>query len=250
MEIPDHLTCLLRNLYAGQEATVRTGHGTTDWFQIGKGIPPGFILSPCLLNLYAEYIMRNARLDEVQAWIKIAGRNINNLRYADDITLMAESEEELKSLLVTVKESEKADWKLNIQKMKIMASRPITSWQMDGETMETVVDFILGGSRITADVDWSQEIKRHLLLGRKSMTNLDSNIKKQRLYFADKNLSSQKWPLVFPVVMYKCESWIINKAEHWRTDAFELRCWRRLLRTPWTARRSNQWVLKEISPEY
>ena len=156
MGIPDHLTCLLRNLYAGQEATVRAGHGTTDWFQIGKGVHQCCILSPCLLNLYAEYIMRNARLDVAQAGIKIAGRNINNLRYADNTTLMAKSEEELKSLLMKVKEeSEKADLKLNIQKSKIIASGPITSWQIEGETMETVTDFILGGSKITADGDCS-----------------------------------------------------------------------------------------------
>jgi len=143
MQVPDNLTCLLRNLYAGQEATVRTGHGT-DWFQIGKGVHQGCILSPCLFNLYAEYIMRNAGLDEAQAGIKIAGRNINNLRYADDTTLMAESEE-LKSLLMKVKESEKVGLKLNIQKTKIMASSPITSWQINGETVETVSDFIFGG---------------------------------------------------------------------------------------------------------
>ena len=142
--IPGHLTCLLRNLYAGQEATVRTGHGTTDWFQIGKGVGQGCIFSPCLFNFYAEYIMRNAGLEEAEAGIKIAGRNINNLRYADDTTLMAESEEELKSLLMKVKEkSEKVGLKLNIQKTKIMASGPITSWEIDGET---VSDFILGGS--------------------------------------------------------------------------------------------------------
>ena len=143
MGIPDLLTCLLRNLYAGQEATVRTGHGTTDWFQIGKVVRQGCILSPCLFNLYAEYIMRNAGLEETQAGIKIAGRNINNLRYAYDTTLMAESEEELKNLLMKVKEeSEKVGLKLNIQKMKIMASDPITSWQIDGETVETVSDFV------------------------------------------------------------------------------------------------------------
>ena len=154
MGIPDHLTCLLRNLYAGQEATVRTGHGTTDWFQIGKGICQGCILSPCLFNLYSEYIMRNTSLDEAQAGVKIARRNINNLRYADDTTLMTKSEEELKSLLMKVKEeSEKVDLKLNIQKTKIMASGPTTSWQIDGETVETVADFILGGSKITADGD-------------------------------------------------------------------------------------------------
>ena len=160
MGIPDHLTCLLRNLYAGQEATVRTGHGRTDWFQTRKGVHKGYILSPCLFNLYAEYIMRSSGLDDAQAGIKVSGRNINNLRYADDTTLMAESEEELKSLLMKVKEeSEKVGLKLNIQKTKIMASGPITSWQIDGETVETVTDFILGGSKITADGDHSHEIK-------------------------------------------------------------------------------------------
>ena len=158
MGIPDHLNCLWRNLYAGQEAIVRTGHGTTDWFQIGKGVRQGCILSPCLFNFYAEYIMRNAGL-EAQAGIKITGRNINNLRYTDDTTLMAESEEELKSLLMKVKEeSEKVGLKLNIQKTKIMHAvpslhGPITSWQIDGETVETVADFIFGGSKITADGD-------------------------------------------------------------------------------------------------
>ena len=146
MGIPDHLTCLLRNLYAGQEATVRTGHGTTDWFKTGKGICQGHMLSPCLFNLHAEYIMRNARLGEVQAGIKIPRKNINNLRYADDTTFMSESQEERKSLLTKVKEeSEKAGLKLNIQKTKIMASGPITSWQIDGETKETVTEFIFLG---------------------------------------------------------------------------------------------------------
>ena len=178
MGIPDHLTSLLRNLYAGQEATVRTGHGTTDWFQIGKGVRQGCVLSPCLFNLYTEYIMRNARLDEAQAGIKIARRNINNLMYADDTTLMAESKEELMSLLMKVKkESEKVGLKLNINKTKIMASGPITSWQIDGEIMKTVTDFIFLGSKITADGDCNHEIKRCLLLGRKAMTNLDSIFK-------------------------------------------------------------------------
>ena len=151
MGIPDHLTCLLRNLYAGQEATVRTGHGTTDWVQIGRGVRQGCILSPCLFNFYAEYIMRNAGLEEAHAGIKIARRNINNHRYANDTTLMAESEEEIKSLLMKVKEeSEKLGLKLNIQEMKIMASSPITSWEIDGETEETVPDFIFLRSKITA----------------------------------------------------------------------------------------------------
>ena len=148
MGIPDHLTFLLRNLYAGQEATVRTGHGTADWFQIGKGVHQGCILLPCLFNLYAEYIVQNSRLDEAQARIKISGRNINNLRYADDITLMAESKEKLKSLLRKVKEeSEKVGLMFNIQKTKIMASGPITSWKIDGEAVETVRDFILGAPK-------------------------------------------------------------------------------------------------------
>ena len=165
--IPDHLICLLRNLYAGQEATVRTGHGTTDWFQIGKGVRQGCILSPYLFNLYAVYIMRNSGLEEAQAGIKIARRNINNLRYADDTTLMTESEEELKRLLMKVKEeSEKVGLKLNIQTTKTMASGPITSWQIDGETVETEADFIFLHSKITADGDCSHEIKRHSLKGK------------------------------------------------------------------------------------
>ena len=159
MGIPDHLTCILRNLYAGQEATVRTGHITRDWFQIRKGVCQGCILSPCLFNVYAEYIMKNAGLDEAQAGIRLPGRNSNNLRYADDTTLMAESEE-LKSLLMKgKKESEKVDLKVNIQKTKTMASGPITSWQIDGETVETVTDFILGGFQITADGDCIMKLK-------------------------------------------------------------------------------------------
>ena len=190
MGIPNHLTCLLRSLYAGQEATVRTGHGTTDWFQIGKGVHQGCILSPCIFNFYADYIMRNAGLEEAQAGIKISWRNINNLRYAYATTLMAESEEELKSLLMKVKEeSEKVGLKLNIQKTKIIAIWSHHSWQIDGETMETVRDFIFGGSKITADVDCNHEIKRHLLLGRKAMTNLNSILKSRDI--ANKGPSSQ-----------------------------------------------------------
>ena len=168
MGIPDHLTCLLRNLYAGQEATVSTRHGTTEWFNIGKGVHQDCILSLCLFNLYAEYMMPNAWLDEAQTGVKISQRSVNNLRYADDTTLVAENEEELKSLLMKVKEeSEKAVLKLNIQKTKIMASGPITLWPIDGETMETVTDCIFLGSKITADGDYRHGIKRHLLLGRK-----------------------------------------------------------------------------------
>ena len=203
MGIPDHLTRLLRNLYAGQEATVRTGHGTTDWFQIRKGICQSCILSPSLFHLYADYIMRNAGLDEAQAGIKIAGRNISNFRYADDTTVIAESEE-LKSLLMKVKEeSEKAGLKLNIQKTKIMASSPITSWQIDGETVETVSDFFYLGSKITADGDCSHEIKRRLLLGRKAMTSLDSVLKSRGIPLPTKVCLVKA--MVFPVVMYGCE---------------------------------------------
>ena len=191
--------------------------------------------------------MRNAGLEETQTRIKIAGRNINNLRYADDTTLMAESEEELKSLLMKVKvESEKVGLKLNIQKMKIMASSPITSWQIDGETVETMSDFIFLGSKITADGDYNNEIKIRLLLGRKVMTNLDSIFKSRDITLSTKVRLVKA--MAFPVVMYGCESWTIKKAECRRIDAFELWCWRRLLRVPWTAKRSKQSILKEISP--
>uniref|UniRef100_A0AC11D2N8 Uncharacterized protein n=1 Tax=Ovis aries TaxID=9940 RepID=A0AC11D2N8_SHEEP len=183
-------------------------------------------------------------------WIKIARSNTNNLRYADDTTFMAESEEELKSLLMKVKEeSEKVGLKLNIQKNKIMASGPISSWQIDGETMEIVADFIfLKGSKITADGDCSHKIKRRLLLGRKVMTNLDSILKNRDIALPTKVHVVKA--MVFPVVLYGCESWTIKKAEHQPIDAFELWCWRRLLRVPWTARRSHQSILKEISPGY
>ena len=191
--------------------------------------------------------MRNVGLEEVQDGVKIAGRNINNLRYADDATLMAESEEELKGLLMKVKEeSEKVGLKLNFQKTKIMASSPITSWQLDGETVESVADFIFLGSKITADGDCSHEIKRRLLLGRKVMTNLDSILKSRDITLSTKVHLVKA--MVFPLVMYRCESWTIKKAEFRRFDAFELWCWRRLLRVPWTAKRSNQSILREISP--
>ena len=195
MGLPDHLICLLRNLYAGQEATVRTRHGTKDWFQIAKRVCQGCILSPCLFKLYAEYIMQNAGLDEAQAGIKIARRSISNLRYADDTTRMAESEE-LKSLLMKVKvESEKVGFKLNIQKMKIMASGPTTSWEIDGETVETVSDFIFMGSKITADGDCS----------------LDSIFKSRDITLPTKVYLVKA--MVFPVVMYGFESWTVKKAE-------------------------------------
>ena len=239
----------MRNLYVGQKATVRTGQGTKDWFQIGKGVRQGCILSPCLVNLYAKYIMRNAGLEEAQAGTKIDGRNINNLRYADDTTLMAESEEELKSLLMKVKvEREKVGLKLNIQQMKIMASGPTTSWKIDGETVETVSHFIFLGSKITADGDCSHEIKRRLLLGRKFMANLDCIFKSRDITLPTKVLLLKA--MVFPVVMCGCESWNVKKAEHRRIDVFELWCWSKLLRVPWTARRSSQSVPKEINPNY
>ena len=194
-------------------------------------------MSSCLFNIFAEYILQNAGLDEAQAGIKIAMRNINNLRYADDTILMAENKE-LKSLLMKVKEeSEKAGLKLNIQKMKIMASSPITSWQIDGETMETVTDLIFLGSKITADGDCDHQIKRHLLLGRKAMTNLDSILKSRDITLPTKIHLVKA--MVFPVVIYGCESWTIKKAEHQRIDAFGLWCQRRLLRVPWTAKISN-----------
>ena len=193
--------------------------------------------------------MRNTGLDEAQAGIKIVGRNINNLRYADYTTLMAESEEELKSLLMIGKEKrEKAGYSSTFKKTKFMAFGPITSWQIYWETMETVTDFIFLGSKITANGDCSHDIERHLLLGRKTMTNLDSILKNKEITLLTK--AHLVKAMVFPVVMYGCESRTIKKAEHQRIDAFELCCWRRLLRVPWTARRSNLSILKEISPEY
>ena len=191
--------------------------------------------------------VHHAGLDEAQAGIKISGRNINNLRYADNTTLMAESDQELKSLLMKVKkESGKAGLKLSIQKTKIMASGPITLWHIDGETMETVTDFIFLGSKITADGDCSHKIKRHLLLGIKAMTNLESILKNRGNTLLTKVHIVKA--MVFPVVMYGCESWTVKKAEPSRIDAFELWCWRRLLRVPWTARRSNQSIQKESNP--
>ena len=214
-----------------------------DWFQIGKEELQGCIFSPCLFNLYAEHIMWNARLNEAQAGIKIAGRNINNLRYADDITLMAESKEELKSLLMKVKEeSEKAGLKLNIQKTKVMALSPIISWQINRETRETVTDCIFLGSKITADGDCSHEVKRCLLLGGKAMTNLDSILKSRDITLLTKVRLVKA--MAFPVVMYGCESWTIKKTECQITDAFELWCWRRLLIVPCTARWPSQCILK------
>ena len=191
MGIPDHLTCLLRNLYAGQEATIRTRNGTTDWFQIGKGVCQGCILLPCLLNLHAEYIMQNVGLDEAQAGIKIARRNINNLRHADDTTLTAQSKEELKSLLMKVKEgSEKAGLKLNIQKTKIMASGPITSWQIDGETTETVTDYFLGLQKSLQMVTAAMKLKALNSAQQEKLLNLDSVLKSRDITLVT-GLSSQ-----------------------------------------------------------
>ena len=212
-----------------------------DWFKIGKGVHQGSILSLCLFNLCAAYIMRNARPDEAQAGFKTAGRNMQMT------PPLWQKSEELKSLLMKVKEeSEKVGLKLNIQKTRIIASSPITSWEIDGETVETVSDFMFLGSKITADGDCSHEIRRHLLLGRKVMTNLDSIFKSRDITLPTKIHLVKA--MVFPVVMYGCESWTVKKAEHRRIDAFELWCWRRLLRVPWTAKRSNQSILKEISP--
>ena len=209
-------------------------------------------LSGFHFHCHAEYIMQNTSLDETQVGIKISGKNINNLRWyhhADDTTLMAESKAELKRLLMKVKEeSEKAGLKLNILKTKIMASGPITSWQIDGETMETVTDFIFVGSKITVDGYCSHEIKRHLFLGREAMTNLDSILKSRDITLPTK--AHLVKTMAFLVVMHGCESWTRKKAKHQRIDTLELWCWRRLLRVPWTARRSNQSILKEISPEY
>ena len=219
MGIPDHLTCLLRNCMQVKKQQLELDTEQQTGSKLGKEYV--CILSPCLFNLYAEYIMRNAGLEEAQAGIKIAGRNVSNLRYADDTTLMAESKEELKSLLMKVKEeSEKVGLKLSIQKTKIMASGPISSWQIDGETMETARDFILGVSKITADGDCSYEIKRRLLLGRKVMTNLDSILKSRDITLPTKVHLVKA--MVYLLVMYGCKSWTIKKAEHQRIDAFEL----------------------------
>ena len=228
MGIPDHRTCLLRSLYAGQEAIVRTGHRTTDWFQIGKGVHQGCVLLPCLFNFYAEYIMQNSGLDESEAEIKIAGRNISNLRYVDDNHFNGRKWRGAKEPLDESERGEwKADLKLSIQKTKIMVSGPLTSWQIDGENVETVSDFIFLGSKVNADGDCSHEIKRRLLLGRIAMSNLDRILKSRHIIVK---------AMVSPVVMEGCESWTVKKAECWKIDAFELWCWKRLLRVPWTAR--------------
>ena len=221
---PDHLTCLLKNLNAGQEAPVRTGHETRLVVsRIGKGVRQSCMLSPCLFNLYVEYIMRNAGLDDSQAGIKIARRNVNKLRYASDTTLRTKSEEELKSLLMRVREeSKKSGLNLNIQKTKIMASSPITSWKLEGETVKTVTDFIFWDSKITVNGDCSHEIQTYLPLGRRALTKLDSVLKSRDITLLTKVCILQA--MIFPVVMYECESWTIKKAEHQRTDVFKLWC--------------------------
>ena len=214
---------------------------------MGKGVWQGCISSPCLFTLFSEYTICNSGPDESQAGIQIARRNINNLRYADDTTLTAENEEKLESLLMKVKdESEKAGLKLNIQKTKIMVSSPMTSWQIDGETAQTVTDFIFLCCKITAVGVCSHGIKRHLFLLRKAMTNLDTILESRDITLPTKIHIVKA--LVFPVVMYGCESWTIKKAEYQWIDAFELRCWRILLRVPWSAR-SSQSILEEINPE-
>jgi len=199
-----------KNLYAGQEARVTTAHGTMNWFKFGKRVLQGYMLSPCSFNLYAEYTMRNAGLDDSQSGIKFPRRNINNLRYADGTTLMAESEEKLKSLLMRVKEeNEKAGLKLNIQKTEIMASGPITLWQIDEEKLETMTDFIFFGSKVTADGECSHELKRRLILGRKDVTNLDSVLKSRDITLPTKVPIVRA--MVYPVIMYGCKSWTIKK---------------------------------------
>uniref|UniRef100_A0A8B9WFZ1 Reverse transcriptase domain-containing protein n=1 Tax=Bos mutus grunniens TaxID=30521 RepID=A0A8B9WFZ1_BOSMU len=236
MGIPDHLTSPLRNTYAGQEATVRTGHGITDWFQIGKVVHQGCILSPCLFNLYAEYIMRKPGLEEAQDRIKMPAEIsiTSGMQMTPPLWQKVKRNSKASFTLMKVKEERgKVGLKLNIQKMNIMASGPITSWEIDGETVETVSGFIFWGSQITADGDFSHEIKRHLLLGRKVMTNLDSIFKSRDITLPTKVCLVMA--MVFPVVMYGCESCTVKKAEHQIIDAFELWCWRRLLRVLWTA---------------
>ena len=247
IEIPDHLTCLLRNLYADHEATVRTGHGTTDWFKIGK-------IKAIYCHPVSLTYMQSTSC-KMPGWMnpKLESRLLGEISItsdnAADTTVMAESEEKLKSLLMRMREErEKSGLKLNTQKTKIMASGPITSWQKEAGKVETVTDFIFLGSKIIADCDCSHEIKRRLLLGRKAMTNLDSILKSKDITLPTKVCLLKV--LVFLIVMYRCESWTIKKAEHLRINVFELWCWRRPLRVPWTARRSNQSDLKEIIPEY
>ena len=248
MGIPDHLTYLLRNLYAGQGASVSTGHGTTDWFQIGKRVHQGCVLSPCLFKLYAEYIKRNARLDETQAGSRLPGEK----SITSDMRMIPPLQQKARRTKQPLDESERAEWKSWLQTQhsenqdhSIWSHHFMTKrWGNNGNSDR----LYFGGSQITAEGDFSHEIKRHLLLGRKAMTNLDSIFKSRDITLPTKVHLVKV--IVFPVVMYGCASWIIKKAECGRIDAFELWCWRRLLRVPWTARRSNQSILKEINPEY
>ena len=238
--------CLLRNLHAGQEATVRTLYETTGCSRPGRKYDRAVCVT-LWFNLCTEHIMRSAGLDELQAGIKMGRRNINNLRYADDTTLMAESKEELKSLLIRVKEeTESSGLRLNIKKTRIMASDPVTAWQIEGEKVGAVTDFLFLGSKITVDSDCTHEIRKQLLLGRKVMTNLGSCWKAETLPTKVHIVKA----MIFPVVMYSCESWTIKKTERQRIDDFKLWCWRRLLKVPWTARRSKQSILREIGPEH
>ena len=225
--IPDHLSCLLRNLYAGQEATVRTWHGAMKSFKFGKGVCQSCILLPCLFHFFAEYIMSNAVLDESEAGIRISRRNISNLRYAGDTTLMAVNKEELKSLLIKVREW-KCWLKTQHSKSEDLVSSLITSWQRDGEKMETVTEFIFLGSKLTADGDCSHEIKRCLFLGSKAVTNLHHVLKSRDITLPTKRQIIKA--LAFPVVIYECESWTVKKVVCWRIDSFELWCWRRLFK--------------------
>ncbi|KAA3669964.1 uncharacterized protein DEA37_0012425 [Paragonimus westermani] len=248
MGVPKHLICLLKNLYTDQQASVRTDYGLTDWFDIKKGVRQGCILSPCLFNLYAEFIMRKAEIDESDVGVKVAGRNINNLRYADDTTLLTESEEDLVSLLIRVKEeSEKAGLLLNMKKTKIMSTRDINNIQVDGKEIGVVENFIFLGSKIQRDGDCSHEIRRRLLLGRKAMISLDKVLKSRDISKQTKIRIVKA--MVFPVVTYGSESWTIKKADRRKIDAFELWCWRKILRTPWTAKKTNKSILSEINPD-
>jgi hypothetical protein len=248
MGVPKHLIILMKNLYTNQQASVKTDYGNTNWFNIGKGVRQGCILSPYLFNLYAEHIMRKAGIDEAAGGIKIGGRNINNLRYADDTTILAETADDLQYLLRKVKEeSAAAGLKLNMKKTFVMTNGPIQEFHIDNDQVEIVKEFIFLGSSINNDGSCSNEIKRRLLMGRKAMVSLDKLIKSKDVSLATKIKIIKT--MVFPVTMYGCESWTIKQADRRKIDAFELWCWRRLLRVPWTEKRTNKSVLQEIKPE-
>jgi len=248
MGVPKHLIVLMKNLYTKQQASVKTDYGNTNWFNIGKGVRQGCILSPYLFNLYAEHIMRKASIDEAAGGIKIGGRNINNLRYADDTTILAETVDDLQYLLRKVKEeSAAAGLKLNMKKTFVMTNGPIQEFHIDNDQVEIVKEFIFLGSNINTDGNCSNEIKRRLLMGRRAMVSLDKLIKSKDVSLATKIKIIKT--MVFPVTMYGCESWTIKQADRKKIDAFELWCWRRLLRVPWTEKRTNKSVLQEIKPE-